>query len=83
MKFTVLRAHQGDRWYDEGDTREARKLDVAHLLARGTLGPHNPDAQQKTPAKKAQAKAPANKAQGNAPANKAQGVGGASTVGDA
>ena len=37
MKFTVLRPHQGDKWYDKDDEREAREGDVAHLVERGVL----------------------------------------------
>ncbi len=37
MKYTALRAHQGDKWYAEGDEREASPSDVAHLVASGTL----------------------------------------------
>ena len=39
MKFVVRRPHQGDKWYDEGDTREARKSDVQHLIDSGVLVP--------------------------------------------
>lgn len=37
MKYIVKRPHQGDQWYNEGDTREADPRDVAHLVARGVL----------------------------------------------
>lgn len=37
MKFKSLRPHQGDKWYDAGDEREADERDVAHLVASGTL----------------------------------------------
>lgn len=37
MKYLVTRAHQGDKWYAEGDTREADERDVRHLIERGIL----------------------------------------------
>lgn len=64
MKYIVKRAHQGDKWYDEGDTRDVREGDVAHLVARGVLEPVSGKA-----AKKA-VEAPKNKAV-TAPKNKA------------
>jgi len=30
--YRVARRHFGDRWYDEGETREALPADVAHLV---------------------------------------------------
>ena len=37
MKFKSLRPHQGDKWYNAGDERDADEREVAHLLASGTL----------------------------------------------
>lgn len=37
VTFNVLRRHEGDRLYDEGDTREAVLSDVSHLVANGVL----------------------------------------------
>ena len=37
VTFNVLRRHEGDRLYDEGDTREAVPADVAHLITGGVL----------------------------------------------
>ncbi|WP_028716888.1 hypothetical protein [Paracoccus sp. J39] len=37
MKFDVLREHYGDRFYVAGETREAEKSSVAHLLRSGVL----------------------------------------------
>lgn len=37
MQFLVKRAHEGDKWYNAGDFREARENEVAHLVQRGTL----------------------------------------------
>ncbi len=37
VTFNVLRRHEGDRLYDEGDTREAVPADVAHLVTGGVL----------------------------------------------
>ena len=39
MNYRVLRQHQGDQPYAEGDTREADERDVAHLVANGVLEP--------------------------------------------
>lgn len=56
--YTVMRAHQGDKWYAEGDEREADENYVAHLVERGVL-------QEKAAPK------PKNKAVQSAPKNKA------------
>ena len=37
MKFKSLRPHQGDKWYNAGDERNADEREVAHLVASGTL----------------------------------------------
>jgi hypothetical protein len=37
MEYKVLRPHQGDKWYAQGDPREASEGDVAHLVAAGVL----------------------------------------------
>ncbi|TCU25291.1 hypothetical protein [Rhizobium laguerreae] len=34
--YNVIRPHQGDRWYEQGETREAEPVDVKHLVP-GTL----------------------------------------------
>lgn len=36
-EYEVLRQHYGDKQYWPGDTREANKTDVQHLLDGGTL----------------------------------------------
>jgi hypothetical protein len=38
MEYRVLRAHDGDRFYHEGEIRTAREVDVKHLLPN-TLEP--------------------------------------------
>ncbi|MGI3169990.1 hypothetical protein ACRARG_12595 [Pseudooceanicola sp. C21-150M6] len=38
-KFDVKRDHLGDRPYKVGDTRDATKAEVAHLVAKGVLSP--------------------------------------------
>ena len=65
-RYAVLREHDGDRFYREGETRDARQADVAHLVGRvlEEIGP--------APVEKAE-DAPQNKAEGAAPANKASG----------
>lgn len=37
MQFEVMRQHLGDRFYSEGDTREANEQDVMHLIKNGVL----------------------------------------------
>ena len=37
VTFNVLRRHEGDRLYEEGNTREAVAAEVAHLVAAGVL----------------------------------------------
>lgn len=39
MKYNVERPHQGDRWYNTKDIREAYENDVKHLVASGVLSP--------------------------------------------
>lgn len=62
-KFKVLRQHQGDKPYAEGDTREADERDVAHLVANGVLEPVK--AKAEAPAKNKAEPAVQNKAQTN------------------
>lgn len=61
--YRVLRGHEGDRVYSEGETRVADAAVVKHLVPRvlEDLGPAGAKAEQ----------APQNKAEGAAPANKA------------
>lgn len=61
LKWKVLRRHEGDRMYEEGETREGTKSDLGHL-SPNTL-------ELLSPAAKAEP-APLNKAE-PAPANKA------------
>lgn len=65
-RYRVLRGHEGDRFYSEGETRDALPTDVAHLVGR-VLEPLGlvPRAKAET--------VPKNKAEGAAPANKASG----------
>lgn len=37
MQFEVMRQHLGDRFYNEGDIREANEQDVMHLIKNGVL----------------------------------------------
>lgn len=37
MQFEVMRQHIGDRFYNEGDIREANEQDVMHLIKNGVL----------------------------------------------
>lgn len=69
-RYRVLREHDGDRFYIEGDTRDAMSGDVAHLVGRvlEEIGP------VPEPASDAKSEpVPKNKAEGAAPANKASG----------
>lgn len=58
-KFRVVRGHQGDRYYNEGEEREGNEADFKHLI---------PHVLEPVSGKKAEA-APKNKAE-PAPANK-------------
>ena len=42
--FEVVRPHLGDKWYDKGDKRAARRDTVKHLLKSGTLAELGDDA---------------------------------------
>lgn len=42
VKYDVLREHEGDRSYSEGDLREADSTEVKHLVDLGLLAPHDP-----------------------------------------
>ncbi|MET4636168.1 hypothetical protein [Kaistia defluvii] len=66
MKFKVIREHLGDRFYKVGETREAQRGDVAHLIGT-TLAPSGKAAK---PAKNKAAPPVSNKAE-QAPTNKA------------
>jgi hypothetical protein len=61
-RFLVLRNHEGDRTYREGETREGSLAELGHLVPRVL--------QEIGPAAKAEP-APLNKAEGASPANKA------------
>jgi hypothetical protein len=61
-RFRVLRNHEGDRTYREGETREGTIAELGHLVPRVL--------EEIGPAVKAEA-APLNKAEGASPANKA------------
>lgn len=37
VTFNVLRRHEGDKLYEEGDTREAVVAEVGHLIGLGVL----------------------------------------------
>jgi hypothetical protein len=65
MKWKVLRQHEGDRMYQEGETREGTKADLGHLSPK-TLELIGPASQ----AEKAET-VPSNKAEGASEANKA------------
>lgn len=81
-QFKVVRQHQGDRFYNEGETREGTDAEFAHLVphvlepmepaAFGGKGDHDGDGKTggaKAPTEKAE-ETPLNKAE-PAPANKA------------
>lgn len=59
MKFKVLRQHQGDKFYQPGDFREATEADVKHLIGTVLAKDEGP-----APSNKAEAAAPKNKGQG-------------------
>ena len=67
MKFIVKREHYGDRMYVAGETREAVKADVQHLIEKGILVEAGSDdvsvKKEPEPKNKAVKRAPKNKAQ--------------------
>jgi len=67
-EYRVLRAHDGDRWYGEGETRAAVEAEVKHLIPQTLepIGPVEDEVEEKAkpaPENKAEA-APANKTKG-------------------
>jgi hypothetical protein len=65
MKWKVLRRHDGDRLYEEGEIRTGTKAELGHLAPKTIelLGPEPPKGKAES--------APLNKAESAAPANKA------------
>lgn len=59
MKYIVSRPHQGDKWYAQGEMREAKEADVAHLVTSGVLKAAPPEAKSESVV---QQSAPENKA---------------------
>ncbi|MBY5689348.1 hypothetical protein HFO41_10985 [Rhizobium leguminosarum] len=54
--YTVLRSHEGDKFYKEGDKRELSAAEAKHLVELGVLAKAEPTPQNKA------APAPKNKA---------------------
>lgn len=71
-RYRVLRNHDGDRFYTEGEMRDARSDDVKHLVGRvlEEIGPVPAEKADDPPANKAEAGAPANKAETTSPGKK-------------
>jgi hypothetical protein len=80
--WRVIRPHDGDRWYNEGDVRKGTKHDLGHLAPKtleligpATEGPDDDQAEKSTAKRpgraKAETSAQTNKAEGAAKANKA------------
>lgn len=67
-KFRVLRRHDGDKEYHEGDERILSKADAKHLVDLGVLEVVEDD---EAPEGEKAEKVPANKAEKAAPKNKA------------
>lgn len=68
LKFKVLRRHDGDKEYHEGDERVLSKADAKHLVELGVL--EVLEEEDATEGEKAETP-PANKAEKSAPKNKA------------
>lgn len=60
MKFRVIRPHDGDKFYNVGDTREGVEADLKHLVPL-TLEPIKESKAETAPANKAVKAAPKNK----------------------
>ena len=39
MEYKVMREHEGDKYYAEGDVREISEIDAKHLVVIGVLQP--------------------------------------------
>lgn len=63
FEWRVLRRHDGDRLYEEGETRTGTKLDLGHLSPKTLqlIGPARERKAEAPPLNKAE-RAPANKA---------------------
>lgn len=70
-EYSVVRRHEGDRLYEEGDKRVADENEVKHLIPHvlELIGPA-PDAPEPVEAEEKAEPALENKAEGNAPENK-------------
>ncbi|RVD13555.1 MAG: hypothetical protein EOS73_25495 [Mesorhizobium sp.] len=68
MNWKVLRRHEGDRMYEEGETRAGTKAELGHLAPKvlELIGPVDAVKAEPAPLNKAERGAPANK--GNAKA---------------
>lgn len=77
MKFKVLRRHDGDRMYEEGDTREGTQAELGHLVPKvlELVGPADktPEPELTKPTEPKSEPASENKSE-PAPANKAEPV---------
>jgi hypothetical protein len=65
MKWKVLRRHDGDRLYEEGEIRTGTKAELGHLAPKTLelLGPAGAQGKAESePLNKAESAAPANKA---------------------
>lgn len=62
--YKVLRRHEGDRFYEEGDTREGTAAELGHLVPNvlELIGPVKAEKAEAKPKNKALPAAPANKA---------------------
>lgn len=57
--YTVLREHEGDRYYRAGDARELDPASAAHLVRLGVLTPAAPEPEKTEPPVKTKVDPPA------------------------
>jgi hypothetical protein len=78
MKFRVIRRHDGDRMYEEGETREGTQADLGHLVPNvlELIGPADQSAPEPVASEQKAEPEPQNKAE-PAPTNKAEPTAGA------
>ena len=64
LQWKVLRRHEGDRLYEEGETREGTKAELGHLEGKvlERIQPAKPEKSEAVPMNKAEGASPANKA---------------------
>jgi hypothetical protein len=72
IKYRVVRRHEGDRLYEEGETREGTKAELGHLVPHVLVEDGVAAKAEEAPLNKSEGDSPANKAEPDANENKAE-----------